>query len=558
MALKSENTGKTLNYWRPLGLDVLLSAFGISSFKTWGAIFGWIVLIGLSIYSVLLMLPGSWVSATVDVTTIQTFFLFYPPLIIGVLLLFWVGFEWGFIPVFLSSFVIAFSASMPVQWALLFAFSFVLGLGIYALAYYCVPVRIDLRSIKSIAFFTVVSLIAAMASSLGSFVWSLEQGISPLMTVQIWNGWWTGAFFQSMIIIVPLLYLFSPTVVRLKNRLFDDPEPEIVTLGWIYSAIGSVVAVVSLFMIGGRILGIQGISLALSQDPVLAGRVLQASESFQIIFWISMGIILTVGLTGIYLVASWNLSLKEEVDEKTSSLKIREEELEASVNEKVLLLNEIHGRVKNNLSIVLALFELQLKRTGDETLSDTLRDSKSRIRSISLIHELISQSGSYRTLNLKAYVIKLTNRLEQDYRFKKKAAEINIHSEDLILDIERAVPVCMIINEIISRVYEKTFANPVNSVVSIDLYSDSQVFYVVVREKGSLPFYLFDWDNADDLGIKLIRSLTKQIKGEMITDNKMNSIAILFPNLFEPEPITLGMTGSNTKGKKSKKADIEM
>lgn len=558
MELKSESTGKTLNHWRPLGLDELLSAFGIASIKTWGAIVGWIILIGLSMYSVLVMLPGSWVSATVDVTTIQTFFLFYPPLIIGILLLFWVGFEWGFIPIFLSSFVIAFSASMPVQWALLFAFSFVLGLGIYALAYYCVPARIDLRSIKSIAFFTVVSLIAAMASSLGSFVWSLEQGISPLMTVQIWNGWWTGAFFQSMIIIGPLLYLVSPAVVRLKKRLIEEAEPEVVTLGWIYSAIGSVVAVVSLFMIGGRILGTQGISLALSQDPVLAGRVLQASESFQIIFWISMGIILTVGLTGIYLVASWNISLKEEVDEKTSSLRVREEELEAAVNEKDLLLNEIHGRVKNNLSIVLALFELQLKRTGDETLSDTLRDSKSRIRSISLIHELISQSGSYRTLNLKSYVIKLTNRLEQDYRFKKKEAEINIHSEDLILDIERAVPVCMIINEIISRVYEKTFANPVNSVVSIDLYTDTQVFYVVVREKGSLPSYLFDWDNAEDLGIKLIRSLTKQIKGELITDNKKNSIAVLFPNLFEPEPITLGMTASNSKVKKPKKADIEI
>lgn len=98
------------------------------------------------------MLPGSWVSTGVEVEAIQSFFLFYPPLIIGILLLFWVGFERAFIPVFLSSFVIAFSAEMQVYWALLFAFSFVLGLGIYALAYYCVPVRIDLRDIKSIAF----------------------------------------------------------------------------------------------------------------------------------------------------------------------------------------------------------------------------------------------------------------------------------------------------------------------------------------------------------------------------------------------------------------------
>ena len=84
------------------------------------------------------------------------------------------------------------------------------------------------------------------------------------------------------------------------------------------------------------------------------------------------------------------------------------------------------------------------------------------------------------------------------------------------------------------------------------------MFYVVVREKGSLPSYLFDWDNADDLGIKLIRSLTKQIKGELITDNKKNSIAVLFPNLFELEHTTLSTPGLNTKGEKPKKADIEL
>ncbi len=525
-------SSQTKSIWQPAGLDEIITRFGFSGITTWLILAAWVILISVSIYSVFTLMSESWVSTSVESSSVQFFFLFYPPLIIGILLLFWVGFEWGFIPIFISSFVIAFSASMPVYWALLFAFSFVLGIGIYALAYYCVPARIDLRDLKSAAFFVIVSLIAAMASSLGSFVWSLQQNLSPSATLNIWNGWWTGAFFQSLLIIGPLLFLFSPSVLKVKEKFLNQKAREEVTLGWIYSAITSVVVVISLFVIGGRFLGLEGISQAVAaSDPFVAERVLQATGSFQIIFWISLGIILIVGFTGMYIVSNWNKNLKLEVNEKTSNLQVRERELETAIDERDLLLNEIHGRVKNNLSIILALFELQLKRAGDETLTDTLRDSKSRIRSISLIHELMSQAGTFKTLNLKSYVIKLTNRLDQDYRFAKYHSDISVHASDLILDVERAVPVCMVINEVISRVYERTSSVGEKTSISVDLYSDEQIFYVVVRENGNLPHSFFDWKDSENLGTRLIRSLTKQIKGELLVDDYKNSIAILFPNL---------------------------
>lgn len=531
MAENSIENGERERYWNPIALDQLLGKLQNEKLKVIATIFVWVVLIGLSIYSVLAMIPESWVAANVEQVNIITFFLVYPPLIIGALLLFWFGFEWGFIPVFLSSFVIAFSAEMPIEWSLLFAFSFILGLGIYALAYHCVPVSIDLRSIKSVAFFTVVSLVAAMAGSLGSFVWSLNQGIDAVLTVKIWNGWWTGAFFQSILIIGPLLFILSPTVLRLRNDYLMKPFPrQEVTLGWIYGAISSVVVVVLMFVVGGRILGNRGITEAVANsDMIVADRVFQATESYQLIFWISIGIILTVGLTGIYLVSSWNNSLRDEVEKQTSKLKKREADLEKAVSEKDLLLNEIHGRVQNNLGIILALFELQLKRTGDDSLVETLRGSKSRIRAISLLHEHLSQSGSHNSLNLKSYVIKLSNRLEQDYRHQNTGANISLYAGDLLMDIERAVPVCMVINEILSQVYGNVYENDVEGVISIDLYSDTEQFYIVVRENGQLPPYLFDWENKTELSMKLVRSLTKQIKGEMILDDQKNSIAILFP-----------------------------
>lgn len=527
-----ENSEITAVGWNPLLLDGVLG-HGLFKNRTILLLAIWIALIFLSIYSVLMMIPESWVAANLDGPTIQQFFLFYPPLLIGSLLLFWLGFEWGFIPVFLSSFVIAFSASMGIQWALLFAFSFVLGLGIYALAYHCVPAKIDLRSLKSISFFIIVSVVAAMASSLGSFVWSLSQQMSPAQTLNLWKGWWTGSFFQSLLILGPLLFIFTPSVNRLRNKWFDAVVKPPVTLQWIYGAISSVVIVTSLFVVGGKILGTEGIERALELGgEQLAARVIQATDSFQLIFWISIGIILVVGFTGIYLVSSWNQTLQMEVDEKTSTLRKRERELEETLKGRDRLLNEIHGRVKNNLSLILALFELQLKRTGDDSLTELLKDSKSRVRAISLIHELMSQTGTFEALNLNSYIIKLSNRLEQDYRFTKVKTEININAEDLILDVERAVPVCMILNEVISRVYEKVnlFPDIKTGNVSIDLFSDSMSFYLVVRESGYLPAKFFDWTQTEDLGVRLIRLLSKQIKGEVIEDDSKNSIAIVFPH----------------------------
>lgn len=308
-----------------------------------------------------------------------------------------------------------------------------------------------------------------------------------------------------------------------------SPKQE-VTLGWVYGAISSVVVVVLMFVVGGRILGNRGITEAVANSDIIAAqRVFQATESYQLIFWISIGIILTVGLTGIYLVSSWNNSLRDEVDKQTSKLKKREVDLEKAVSERDLLLNEIHGRVQNNLGIILALFELQLKRTGDDSLVETLRGSKSRIRAISLLHEHLSQSGSHSSLNLKSYVIKLSNRLEQDYRHQNTRANISLYAGDLLMDLERAVPVCMVINEILSQVYENIYGNDVEGVISVDLYSDTEQFYIVVRENGQLPPCLFDWENKSELSMKLVRSLTKQIKGEMILDDQKNSIAILFP-----------------------------
>lgn len=526
-----KETGTASAGWTPFTIDHLLTRHGLGQGKTVVLFFIWIVLIAASMLSVFYMTPESWVAGNLDREAIYGYFMLYPPLIIGTLLLFWLGFEWGFIPVFLATFVIAFATDMPAYWAMLFGFAFVLGLAIYALSYYCVPADKSLRDLKGFAFFVVISCIASIASSLGSFIWSFVHDMSVTQTMILWRGWWTGVLLQSIFIVAPLLFIFTPLVEKLKQRWFTKPEPNVVSLNWIYGAILSVAVVLGLFIISANSLGMQivdGLVSGLAFPS--AERVLQATESFQIITWISIGLVLSLGMGGIYLVGSWNQALQDEVEIKTSKLQKSENDLIKSLEDKEVLLEGIHDRMRNNLTIVLALLELQVKNAGQRELDEVLRDSHSRLRSLALVHETMYQSKSVDSLNMKMYAIKLANRLHQSHKHRYKEIETTINSDEIYIDLDRAMLFAMVLNELIVNAYLHAFGKNVKGVIQVNIEVDDENYVIDVRDNGKgLP------DNLDQLekkhlGLKLVRMLTKQMQGGFeIVDKEKSSFRFTIP-----------------------------
>lgn len=528
---ENKETGTANAGWIPFTIDHLLKNHGIGRGKTIALFLIWIILIAASMLSVFYMTPDSWVAGNLDREAIYGYFMLYPPLIIGTLLLFWLGFEWGFIPVFLATFVIAFATDMPPYWALLFGFAFVLGLAIYALSYYCVPADKSLGDLKSFTFFVVISSIASIASSLGSFIWSFVHDMSVTQTMILWRGWWTGVLLQSIFIVAPLLFIFTPYIEKLKARWFVRPEPNKVTLNWIYGAIMSVAVVLGLFIISANSLGMQivdGLAYALSFPS--SERILQATESFQIITWISIGLVLTLGMGGIYLVGTWNKNLKEEVESKTSKLQKSERELKKSLDDKEVLLEGIHDRMRNNLTVILALLELQVKNAGQRELDDVLRDSHSRLRSLALVHETMYQNKSVDSLNMKMYAIKLANRLHQSHKHRYKEIETTINSDQIYIDIDRAMPFAMVLNELIVNAYMHAFERDVKGIIQVNIEVDEKNYVIDVRDNGKgLP------DNLDQLekkhlGLKLVKMLIKQMQGNFeIIDPVRSSFRFTIP-----------------------------
>ncbi|HEX6982867.1 MAG TPA: sensor histidine kinase [Balneolaceae bacterium] len=521
----------TASRWIPLPLDYVLEKYNLISSKVLVLLCLWILIIGVSITSVLWISPSEFMLLDSSQASINNFFLFYPPLILGTLLLFWVGFEWGFIPLFLSGFIITFTASVTYYWGLLFGIAFVLGLAIYALAYYCAPFDPGLRDFKSFVFFTVISFFAAIASSLGSFVWSDFFELSPFETILLWKGWWTGMFLQSMLIVGPILYLFTPLVSSVRNRVFPETPKPNVTLGWIYSAIGSVAIVLVLFIIGAKVLGTEGLTLQLSAlDPSVTRNLVQTNESLELISWISIGLVLSLGSGSIYLVGSWNKNLQQQVTLKTEQLTESQKRLKKALNEQDLLLNMIHDRVRDNLTIVLALLELQLKGETEKPTSELLKDSHARIRSMALIHETMVQSESISEVNMKNFAIKLSNRLQKSFQNARQDLEVSMNADEVLMHIDRAVPVAMILNELMVNAFTHGFTDLPKGVVFVYFRKKGDNLYFKVRNNGHPLPSDFETITRRTLGYKLIRTLVKQLKGEYkIVNQKEPAIEVVVP-----------------------------
>lgn len=499
--------------WNPLPLDYLLEKYSLADSRIQILLGIWIVLLALSIASVLLLSPMEAFMGQTRQDSLYSFFLMYPPLLLGTLLMFWIGFEWGFIPVFISAFVIAYSSSMSVYWALLFGIAFILGLAIFALCYYSIAVSPRLDSLKGIAFYTTVAFVAALASSLGTFVWSLYHNLSPAETLMVWKGWWTGNFLQSILLVGPLLYFFTPTVERVKSHFFDMPESK-VSMSWIYTAIISVTLVLALFIVGANILGSMGIEQELTQLPAnIQENISKTQSSFQIITWISIGLIVSAGLGGIYLVGTWNKVLTDKVEEKTKQLQEKEQSLTKALDERDQLLNKVNNRVKDNFTMVLALLELQLKTGKLKSVEETLKDSHARLRSLALVYETMHQTEAVDYLNLKQYCVKLSNRLSRSFKKENRTIDVHMQADEVKMEIGRAVPLAMILNELLVNAYTHGFGDQDSGTIFVEITEDEHDIQLAVRDNGVALPEDFDPPTEKTLGMKLILTLTRQLQG---------------------------------------------
>ena len=195
------------------------------------------------------------------------------------------------------------------------------------------------------------------------------------------------------------------------------------------------------------------------------------------------------------------------------------EKTQTSLNEKEVLLKEIHHRVKNNLQIVSSLLSLQAKRTAHPEAVSALLQSRDRISSISHIHEKLSHSSNLASVDMGAYTRSLVSDLRGSYGGENSSVRLTVNAQDFSLSITEAIPVGLIINELVSNALRHAFPNETKGEITIQLRPRGAAqFSLIVRDNGIGFPEEVDFRNPPSLGLTLVNSLVTQLRGTIELD----------------------------------------
>lgn len=201
------------------------------------------------------------------------------------------------------------------------------------------------------------------------------------------------------------------------------------------------------------------------------------------------------------------------------------ERIKGSLDEKEILLKEIHHRVKNNLQIINSLLSLQSAKFEDSQVGSIFLDTQNRVRSMALIHDKLYQSNNLSQINFAEYIEDLVEYILHAYQVDEESIQININAEEIYLYIDAAIPCGMILSELISNALKHGFPGKRRGEVLIELSSgDQNRITISVSDNGiGMPSDI-DLDNLESLGLQLVITLVKQLHGEIELNRSKGTI----------------------------------
>lgn len=210
-------------------------------------------------------------------------------------------------------------------------------------------------------------------------------------------------------------------------------------------------------------------------------------------------------------------AIKRAITERNEleELKRSKIELQNALKEKEMLLKEIHHRVKNNLMIISNLLELQSYYVRDKADLNVFRESKTRADSMALIHERLYQSTDLKSIDIGDYIRNLAADIFDTYVIDPDQIKLMVNVDDIRLDTNTAIPLGLIINELLTNSLKYAFPNDKKGNITIELNKNDDKFTVIIKDDGiGFPSDL-DYKNTETLGLELVNSLTQQVNGNM-------------------------------------------
>jgi PAS domain S-box-containing protein len=195
-----------------------------------------------------------------------------------------------------------------------------------------------------------------------------------------------------------------------------------------------------------------------------------------------------------------------------------EDRIQASLREKEVLLKEIHHRVKNNLQVIASLLNLQAATIRDEHTLTVFKESQNRVKSMSLVHQELYQSEDLARIDFAEYIRKLTTNLLLSYGVDSLAIELKRRVSDVYLTVDTAIPCGLIINELVSNSLKYAFPDGKKGEIGVTFHNSDEQYTLTVSDNGvGFPKNL-DFRKTESLGLQLVNTLTRQLRGSIELD----------------------------------------
>lgn len=207
-----------------------------------------------------------------------------------------------------------------------------------------------------------------------------------------------------------------------------------------------------------------------------------------------------------------------------------EEQVEASLREKEALIKEMSHRVTNNLQVITSLLNLQAGYIADEPARRVFMESQNRLKALALIHEKLYQSEDLTSIDFSGYLRNLVVHLFHAYKINAHAVALQINVDSIILDIDRAIPCGLIVNELVSNALKYAFPNGKAGEIRIDLHEDEEKRLTLMISDNGVGFPAeMDFRQTASLGMQLVNTLTDQIGGTIaLTRNNGTVFKLMF------------------------------
>lgn len=197
----------------------------------------------------------------------------------------------------------------------------------------------------------------------------------------------------------------------------------------------------------------------------------------------------------------------------------RNQAVEENLNQKETMIGEIHHRVKNNLQLISSILDLQARSLKDEEAIKAINDSQNRVQTMAIIHQKLYQQDDIYGISMREYITSISEAIISSSTEKGKQIHFDFNINPIQLHIDSSIPIGLILTEIITNSIKYAFPNAQSGKISISLSEQSNELKLIVSDNGVGMENAADSTNSTSFGLKMIKSLARQLKAEWTIDS---------------------------------------